>query len=255
LEFYRISAKNELIMDITKKEYAWWQKALAWSVHLFTATGILCGFMAILAVSHYEWRSAAFWLLLCQVIDGVDGTFARMCRVRDVLPFMNGKMMDYVIDFTTYAVIPAYFFYQAGLVEGSWGLVCTFMILLVSAIYYGREGMVSEDMYFMGFPVLWNIVVFFLFFVVDFSSWGNALAIIVLSALHFAPIKFVYPSRAGRFQGLTLAVSILMGLAAIAILIIFPVRIGWLNAIVLAGAGYFGVLTVMASVRGKGKGK
>ena len=36
-------------------------------------------------------------------LDGIDGTFARMAKVKEVLPHVDGKMIDYVIDFFTYA--------------------------------------------------------------------------------------------------------------------------------------------------------
>ena len=49
------------------------EKSLAWSVHIFTASGLLAGFMAILAVQAHNWRAAMFWLLACLVIDGIDG--------------------------------------------------------------------------------------------------------------------------------------------------------------------------------------
>ena len=139
------------------------QKTLAWAVHIFTASGLLCGFMAILAINEKDWRTTMFWLLACLVIDGIDGTFARLLKVKEVLPFMDGKMMDYVIDFATYAIIPAYFFYETELVTANWKLPLTFLILLVSALYYGKVGMVSVDNYFMGFPVLWNMVIFIWF--------------------------------------------------------------------------------------------
>ena len=71
------------------------QKALAWSVHIFTASGLLTGFMAILAINEKDWRSTMFWLLAALIIDGIDGTFARMFRVKEVLPYIDGKTIDF----------------------------------------------------------------------------------------------------------------------------------------------------------------
>ena len=198
------------------------QKLLAWSVHIFTASGICSAFMAILAVAAHQWTAAFWWLLLCLFIDGIDGTFARLFKAKDVLPKMNGGTIDYVIDFATYAIIPAYFFYEAALVPQFLNLPLTFLILLVSAIYYGKEGMVSEDNYFIGFPVMWNIAVFFIFFVVHLPPGWNVAYIILLSILHFVPIKFVYPSRASKQFWLTLMATIVLFLAMIMILINYP---------------------------------
>ena len=94
------------------------------------------------------------WLFVTLIIDSVDGTFARLFKVREVLPNFDGKMIDYVIDFAIYAIIPAYFIHEAPLLPEDFKLIGATIILLVSAIYYGLDGMVSNDYYFIGFPVM-----------------------------------------------------------------------------------------------------
>lgn len=227
-------------MDITKKKYSLLDKALAWAVHLFTASGMLAGFMAILAIQAHDWRKAMLWLIVGLFIDGIDGTFARKFEVTKVLPHMNGKTIDYVIDFANYAIIPAYFFYEAALVDAEpWRLIATFLILLVSAIYYGKEGMVSEDYYFVGFPVLWNIVVFYLVFVFQLPSWGNFGVILLFGLLHFVPLEFPYPSRQ---EGGRIFTAVMAGLFFVGMMLLvwaFPKKDIVLRAIVLISGLYF----------------
>lgn len=220
-------------------------RLLAWSVHLFTATGLPAGFMAILAVNRSDWNGAMFWLLLALLIDGVDGTFARLVKVEEVLPDVSGKMIDSIIDFINYALIPAYFFFCAGLVAAPWDLVLTFVILLVSALYYGKEGMISDDLYFVGFPVLWNVVVFFLFFVLQLPPWANAAAVLFFAVLHFVPVKFAYPSRTTRWRALNLVFSAVGLLSTVGILYLYPERNFWLHAGVLLTGGYFVLFAVV----------
>jgi len=219
-------------------------KALAWSVHLFTASGLVAGFMAILAINQLEWREAMLWLMLCLVIDGIDGTFARLFKVKEVLPHIDGKTIDYVIDFATYAIIPAYFFHEANLVDEQWKLPCTSIILLVSAIYYGKSGMVSNDMYFIGFPVLWNMVVFFLFFVFDFSNVWNAILIIIFAVLHFVPVKIVYPSQASKFKTLTLINTVIFIVSSLVVLWMYPERNDWWISSVILATGYYALMAI-----------
>ncbi len=216
------------------------QKSLAWSVHIFTASGLLAGFMAILAVQAHDWRTAMFWLLACLVIDGIDGTFARLFRVKEVLPYMDGKTIDYVIDFSTYAIIPAYFFYEAELVALDWRLPLTFLILIVSALYYGKEGMVSDDNYFIGFPVLWNMVVYYLVFVLDCSALMNGLLVVLFAILHFVPIKFAYPSQGSRLKGLTIAASLVFLIALPLTVYYYPEQPLWLKTLMMLNLVYFG---------------
>lgn len=220
-------------------------RLLAWSVHVFTATGLLAGFMAILSVNRSDWNGAMFWLLAALLIDGVDGTLARLVKVEEVLPDVSGKMIDSIIDFLNYALIPAYFFFYAGLVAAPWDLVLTFVILLVSALYYGKEGMISDDLYFVGFPVLWNVVVFFLFFVITLPAWANAAAVLFFAVLHFIPVKFAYPSRTKRWRAPNLIFSAIGLLSTVGILYLYPERNAWLNAGVLVTGGYFVLFAVV----------
>lgn len=235
---------SENPLDAPSEKFTILQKTMAWCVHLFTASGLVAGFMAILAINDLAWRGAMLWLVVALVIDGIDGTFARIFRVQEVLPEMNGKTMDYIIDFATYAIIPAYFFHQAGLVDAPFNLPCTILILLVSALYYSKEGMVSEDNYFIGFPVMWNMVVFYLYFVFGFSSIGNVLAVIFFAVLHFVPIKFVYPSRVKHFRRLTIAVTTLLILDFGVILWYHPGKYFWLTLIAILAAVYYGLMAI-----------
>lgn len=220
------------------------EKTLAWSVHLFTASGLVAGFMAILAINEKAWREAMLWLVGCLIIDGIDGTFARLFKVKEVLPEIDGKMIDYIIDFATYAIIPAYFFHEAHLVHDDWNLICTSIILLASVVYYGKTGMVTDDMYFLGFPVLWNMVVFFLFFVFHFSSAWNILFVFIFAALHFAPIKFVYPSQTSRFKMLTLINTVIFMVSCIAILWLYPERNNWWVGSIIISTGYYALMAI-----------
>jgi phosphatidylcholine synthase len=226
------------------KPFSPFQKALAWSVHIFTASGLVAGFMAILSINEKDWRTAMFWLFIALLIDGIDGTFARMFKVKEVLPQMDGQTIDFVVDFANYAIIPAYFFYMAELVPEAWNLTCTAIILLVSAIYYGKDGMVSQDMYFIGFPVLWNLVVFYLVFVFQASPIGNVLIVLAFAVAHFIPIKFAYPSQASRFQRPTLMVSLLFFVVLLAILYFFPERNSILTVLAWGCGLYFGFLAI-----------
>ncbi len=220
-------------------------KFLAWSVHVFTASGLLSAFMAIIAIDADNFREAMLWLFLCLVIDGVDGTFARLFRVTEVLPHVKGITIDYVIDFATYAIIPAYFFYSADLVPAPWNLYLTFSILLVSALYYGLDGMVSDGMHFIGFPVMWNMVVLFLYFIFDLSPWGNALLILFFAILHFVPLKFAYPSRARRFKWLILVNTMLFMISVLSAVWFYPERPAWIWWVSVLTTATYGVIAIV----------
>ena len=231
-------------------KYTFIQKALAFSVHVFTASGIIAAIMAIIAISDapqvgvIKYREAMIWLFVALVIDGIDGTFARRFKVTEVLPNWSGKNMDYVIDFATYAIIPAFFIYQSELLPDSVELIGIFSILMVSALYYGKEGMVSDKLYFVGFPVMWNMVAFGMYFITDYSQWVNFFYVILFSVLHFVPIKYPYPSHPNKAMYLTIAMSIIFFVVSGIILYIFPQKIPWLNHTSFATIIGFGIVSL-----------
>ncbi len=234
-------------MDMPAPKYNWTQKVLAWGVHVFTAFGIIPALLALISVSAEDWRMAYLWLFVALVIDGIDGTLARRIKVDRILPEVNGKMIDTVIDFTTYAIIPAYFFYQAGLGPPGWNLIAAALMLLAATLYYGKEGMIAESMHFVGFPVLWNVVVFFLFFVLQWPPWMNLAAVLLFSILHFIPLRYAYPSRSTRWQTLTILMSVLGLLASLALIWQYPASSGWLKGIILTSLAYFVILVIVDS--------
>lgn len=221
------------------------QKVAAWGVHLFTASGLLTGYLSLLAVGRGDWQAAALWLLAGQLIDGVDGTLARAFRVREVLPGVDGKLIDYVIDFANYAIIPAYFIHRAVPLPAGWEWPVVALILLVSALYYGIEEMVSTDYYFVGFPVMWNMVAFYLVFLWHWSPVWNAVLIAIFAVLHFVPVKFPYPSRATRFRPLHLAVSATFLINLVLLILQYPSpqpvvqALAWLTAAYYAGMAMY----------------
>ena len=229
---------------LTRPQFSLLEKTLAWSVHFLTASGIMAAFMSIVSISHHEFREAMLWLFLAFLIDGIDGSFARRWRVKEVLPLFSGKNMDYVIDFATYAIIPAYFVYEAQLVPSSLNMLTVAAILYTSVFYYGKLGMVSDDLHFIGFPVLWNFVVFYLFFVWNFGQIGNFISIILLCILHFVPIKFLYPSRTEAHFKLTISVTMLALISSIALLYIYPENNLILSIAASIGVVYFSIMAI-----------
>lgn len=229
------------------------QRMAAWSVHLFTASGLLAGFMGLLAVERGDWRAAMLWMLLCLFIDGIDGTFARLARVREVLPYVDGKTIDYVIDFFTYAILPAYLFYHAVPVGEPWNLLGAFAMLLTTAIYYGKEGMVSEDgAHFVGFPALWNMVVYAQVFVFPGLSPAGQLAVTAAFAiLHFVPILFAYPSRRSTFFWPTLIAAVVF-MASVGVNVwYYPEPLPFWRAMTLLATAYFAALGVYETMRSR----
>lgn len=225
-------------------------KVISWSVHLFTASGLVFGFLALISISKHEFVQSFLFLSTAFLIDGIDGTLARKFKIKEVLPKINGSMIDDVIDFANDVVISAYFIFECGWIEGGeyhyllpdgYRWFGAIIILLVSALYYGKTEMVTEDKYFNGFPALWNVVAFYLFFVIQLAGWPSVVFIVIVAFSHFLPIKFPYPSQGKRFVLIRWIATILFAATNISILILLAIGLEflWLRITSLATAGYF----------------
>ena len=207
--------------------------------------------MAIVAIDQENWRTSFLWLFLCFVIDAVDGTLARKIRIDEVLPHMDGKRIDFVIDFTAYAVIPAFFFYKAEMVIPEYMPLALVIMLLSSALYYGKKGMVEDEQYFIGFPVLWNFVVFYQFFVFQNNQTLNLISVLVFGILHFVPIKYAYPSRTKNFFWSHLFITVL-GLGSVLTILYFGTdHSKVLDVLAVFAISYFAVFALIDTFKGR----
>ena len=137
------------------------RSALAWSVHLYTAFGAVLGFQALIAAFSQDYRSTFLFLAAALAIDASDGAFARAVHAKQVLPWFDGELLDNVIDYLCYVVVPAAVMVQPGLLPASAAGPVAAVVLLSSAYGFCRtdaKGVI--DHYFQGFPSYWNVMVF-----------------------------------------------------------------------------------------------
>ncbi len=220
------------------------RQLLAWGVHLFTSLGLLFAFLALIAIDSHDWRQCFIWLIVCFIIDSVDGSLARKFQVSEVLPHMDGKAIDYVIDFATYAIIPVYFFYRAEMVAAHLMNFSVAIMLLSAALYYGKKNMVADNQYFIGFPVLWNFVVFFQFFIFQNNSTLNFISVILFGILHFVPIRYAYPSMTKKYFWSHLIISVVGIYSALYVLYLYPGRNVLFEAGTIIGGAYFALFAI-----------
>jgi len=192
------------------------QRAVAWSVHLFTGLGLVAAaWIAVLIVrgGDNSFRAAFGLMWLATLIDAVDGTFAKMARVGEVLPGFDGRRLDDIIDFQTYTSLPLLLIWRAGILPGGWSWVLLFP-LLASAFGFSRVAAKTDDGYFLGFPSYWNIVAFYLY-TLAWPRAVNAAIVVAFSLAVFVPIRYLYPSRTALLRPLTVGLGLAWGAAVL----------------------------------------
>ena len=54
---------------------------IAWALHVFTASGVVVGFVGLSSIVEGHARAAILWLVTAMVLDGIDGPIARKIQV------------------------------------------------------------------------------------------------------------------------------------------------------------------------------
>lgn len=226
------------------------RKILAWSVHLYTALGLVAAAgMAVLIVRGRDdsFRAALALMVLATLIDATDGWLARRARVKEFAPTFDGRRLDDLIDFQTYTSLPLLLIWRASLLTGaqSWWLL---LPLLSSAYGFSQVNAKTDDGFFLGFPSYWNIVAFYLYLLRP-PVWVSLTLIIVLSLLTFVPWRYLYPSQRTPFSRLT---NLLAALWVILLLIILTRSADdarWLTLLSLAFPVYYMLMSWALTLR------
>lgn len=169
-------------------------------MHFYTALGLVCAAgIAVLIVGGGDraFRLAFLLMMIATAIDATDGWLARRAHVKDVLPGFDGRALDDLIDFHTYASLPLLLLWRADVVPGvlAWILL---LPLLASAYGFSQVDAKTDDGFFLGFPSYWNIVAFYLF-VLRPAAPVTAAILVIFAVLTFVRTPYIYATRGGPF--------------------------------------------------------
>ena len=164
---------------------------LAWCVHALTASGAVFGALALIEVASGNASGAALLMLVTLAIDSVDGTLARAVDVARTVPQIDGRRLDDVVDYFNYAIVPALFLLQLGILP-HWSLAAA--PILASGYGFAQREAKTDDHFFLGWPSYWNVVAIDLWLMETSPATASAI-VLVFSVLVFVPWRYVYPSR------------------------------------------------------------
>jgi phosphatidylcholine synthase len=182
---------------------------MAWSVHLFTASGAVLGVFALRELGRGGFSRAAVYLLAAFAIDCADGTLARRVGVAQHVPGIDGRRLDDIVDFVSYTIVPVMFLLAQGAFV-HWGFAA--VPVLASAYGFAQVDAKTEDDFFRGWPSYWNVVAIYVW-LFDLSPAAGSAWIALFSALIFVPLKYAYPSKLRRLRAVTAVGGTLWGIA------------------------------------------
>jgi phosphatidylcholine synthase len=190
-------------------------------VHAFTASSAAVGVLAVFASERGDAQTAFALMALTVAVDAVDGTLARAVGVKQVLPYFDGTRLDDIVDYFTWAVVPAIFLVHARLLPPGIAVPVALCLVLASAYQFCRTDAKTTgeggDYFFTGFPSYWNIVAFYLY-ALGWRPGTNAAIVIAFTIAVFVPIRYLYPSRMTTLRWLTIALGCVWGAAVLWVL-------------------------------------
>ena len=216
------------------------QRNLGWLIHIFTASGACVGLFSLLAIYQHHFLLSLWMMGGAIAIDAVDGMFARMVKIKEVVPEIDGALMDNIVDFVNYVIVPCFFLLVANMLPAYWSHLCVMAIVFASTYQFTQVDAKTHDHFFKGFPSYWNIAAFYLFFW-QLTPATNMIILLTCVALTFVPIKYVYPSRLDYLtdnQWLRygmVAITTIWGIATYGLLWLYP---GTNHVLVAISLGY-----------------
>ncbi|GAB4222268.1 MAG: phosphatidylcholine synthase [Francisella sp.] len=218
------------------------QKIYAWLVHLFTSLGAVFGILAIIFsveaaknlslgqvyLYHHYIQLSMFSIMTAVFIDSIDGSLARLVDIKS-LAHIDGALLDNIIDFTTYSIVPCIWIYVSSVVSQQWLIPIIIVITISSAYQFCQLNAKTDDNFFVGFPSYWNIIVIYML-CFQSSQLINEIIIITLAIFSFIPIKYIYLSRIENISEnkfikiFTFSFTMLAAISTIFAILLYPLK-------------------------------
>ena len=174
--------------------------ATLWTPHLVTASGLLFAFLSLVEIFASNYRMALIWMTAGVISDAIDGTIARRLNSAKKLPSFDGTLLDAIVDYITYVMVPVIFIYKAQLIPVDYNNWLLPAILIASAYQFAQSESKTHDNFFT----------------------SNLILLTVLTALIFVPIKYYYPSRTTKHKTLIMSVAIIWGISGFSLIFTYP---------------------------------
>ncbi|MCC6301154.1 MAG: CDP-alcohol phosphatidyltransferase family protein [Anaerolineales bacterium] len=223
----------------------WLRKMLAWSVHLFTATGAVWGFLTLLAIWESNFKLAIVYIVIAMLVDGFDGMLARWFNVKEYAQGVDGGLMDNIIDYLNYVVVAALLLVRVpNLMPNGFAMAAAISILLTSAYQFSQSDAKTDSAtyFFKGFPSVWNFLVVYLM-LLGLNPWINFALVALCNILIFVPVKYLYPSRNTRLRRFTLGFTYLYAGLGVWALLQYPEVPKWVAPASFVYVAYYAALS------------
>jgi CDP-diacylglycerol--serine O-phosphatidyltransferase len=120
---------------------------------LFTTGNLICGFFSVISTFNGDYLHAAYFIILANILDGLDGYAARVTRSTSQF----GVEFDSLADVVSFGVAPAILVYFWALIPWqTWGWLAACTFVVCGALRLSRFNVQSVGPakgYFVGLPI------------------------------------------------------------------------------------------------------
>lgn len=190
-------------------------------VHVYTASTLFFVALAAQWLLEGAFRWALGAIFVTMLIDATDGALARKYRVKETAAAIDGGLLDNIVDFSSYVLLPFLLLLQADLLAPPGVLVAAFAMFSSAFGFSRTTAKLADEGFFVGFPSYWGIVAFYLY-MLGTPPLFNTVLILGLSVLVFVPVRFLYVSRLPRGRTLHVVLGAVWSLLCVVALFLEP---------------------------------
>ncbi|HYS43562.1 MAG TPA: CDP-diacylglycerol--serine O-phosphatidyltransferase [Geobacteraceae bacterium] len=211
--------------------------------NLFTTGSLFAGFYSMVATMNGDFRTAAIWVLVSSIFDGLDGKVARLTGTSSKF----GVEYDSLADLVSFGVAPGLLMYSWALKPfGRLGWLAAFLFVVCGALRLARFNVqvnTVESKRFVGLPIpaaasMVSATVLLFYHLNWESSYKRVAILILIYSLAFLMVSsvryysFKDPGIIKRqpFAFLVLAVLLLIIIAAEPVVMLFVLFVGYTAA-------------------------
>ncbi|MGI6712749.1 MAG: CDP-diacylglycerol--serine O-phosphatidyltransferase [Bacillota bacterium] len=117
---------------------------------IFTLANLIFGVLSLYYTMLDKFLLASIMILICMVMDGLDGRIARKLDVSSSF----GKELDSLADLVSFGVAPALLIFSQILFPFEWiGLFTVIWFIVAGALRLARFNVIETTGYFLGMPI------------------------------------------------------------------------------------------------------
>lgn len=154
----------------------------------FTLGSLVCGMLAIFFAITKSFTVAALLMLVCVVLDMLDGYVARAMKQKNTF----GGELDSLCDIVAFGVSPIVFGYMQGL-NTPWHLLIFMLFIIAGALRLARFNVISLP-YYEGLPITLNgVLIPLLYFLKIFNNY-TIFIYLIMALLMVSSIRIKKPT-------------------------------------------------------------